>query len=123
MRYILRFFVLCTLVFLVSCSTQTIDATGRWEENPSTDTNDAFVIMNLVQTGTTISGRVFAGAAGANVRGEARGNRFTLTSIDSREPDSTVVVDAQINGNTMTGSASYTLFAPSKIDFVLQRTQ
>ncbi len=124
MKYIPRSLVtLCILFLLSACSTQTVDATGRWEENPATDTNSAFVVMTLVQTGNTISGNVFAGAAGANVRGEVSGNRFTLTSIDLREPDSTVVVDAQINGDTMTGSASYTLFTPSKVDFVLQRTQ
>lgn len=74
----------------------------------------AYTTMSLSQSGNIISGNVFAGAVGANVRGEANGNRFTLVSTEAREPDSTLVVDGQITGNTMTGSASYTFFGAAQ---------
>ncbi len=112
-------------IFLLSaCSMTTADVNGTWEEVEGSD-NGAFVIMTLSQAGTTVTGSVFAGLVGANVRGEISGNSFTFNSLDPFPPESTMLVTGQVNGSTMTGTASYAHpdFGPDTVSFTLQKTR
>lgn len=116
--------VFSVLVLLGACSTEPADANGRWEgEATGTNGGGAVVIMNLSQAGTVVSGSVFAGAISSNVRGEMRGSSFSLVSIDNFAPESTMVVDGSISGDSMTGSVSYTQFGQSRITYNLQRVR